>query len=76
MDKLSFLLGKANMLAVFAYSEKTARLRIELADVEKSVAKKWDTLFDVERRLGRAKRPGGGTTYSELPLSWNVKKGT
>jgi hypothetical protein len=83
-DKLSLLLGKANMLAmsseeriaanlwkmeeqarfdlnrtvpVFAYSEKTARLRTEVADIEKSVAKKWDTLFVAERRLGKAKRP-------------------
>ncbi|WP_141720072.1 hypothetical protein [Rhizobium sp. YK2] len=83
-DKLSLLLGKANMLAmsseeriaanlwemeeqarfdfnrtvpVFAYSETTARLRTEVADIEKSVAKKWDTLFVAERRLGKAKRP-------------------
>ncbi|MBN8954092.1 MULTISPECIES: relaxase/mobilization nuclease domain-containing protein [unclassified Rhizobium] len=42
---------------VFACSEKTARLRIDVADKEKSVAKKWDTHFDAERRLGKAKRP-------------------
>ncbi|MBB2904350.1 hypothetical protein FHR76_000694 [Rhizobium sp. RAS22] len=42
---------------VFAYSDKTAHLRAEVADIEKSVAKKWDTLFDAERRLGKARRP-------------------
>lgn len=83
-DKLSLLLGKANMLAmpseeriaanlweleeqarfdfnrtvpVFAYSERTTRLRTEVAAIEKSVAKKWDTLFDAEQRLGKARRP-------------------
>ena len=83
-DKLSLLLGKANMLAmsseeriaanlwemeeqarfdfnrtvpVFAYSEKTTRLRTEVAAIEKSVAKKWDTLFVAEQRLGKARRP-------------------
>lgn len=42
---------------VFACSEKTARLRTEVADIEKSVAKKWNTLFHAERRLGKTKRP-------------------
>ncbi|MGV1899328.1 relaxase/mobilization nuclease domain-containing protein [Agrobacterium sp. 22-3674b3] len=83
-DKLSLLLGKANMLAmsseerivanlwemeeqarfdfnrtvpVFAYSEKTTRLRTEVAAIEKSVAKKWHTLFVAEQRLGKARRP-------------------
>ncbi len=42
---------------VFAYSEKTTRLRTEVAAIEKSVAKKWDTLFVAEQRLGKARRP-------------------
>jgi len=83
-DRLSLLLGKANMLAmssderiaanlwemeeqarfhfnrtvpVFAYSEKTTRLRTEVAAREKSVAEKWNTLFVAEQRLGKARRP-------------------
>lgn len=42
---------------VFAYSEKTARVRAEVADREKSLAKKWETLFDAERRFEKVRRP-------------------
>lgn len=44
-------------IPAFEASEKTERLRAEIADVEKSVARKWDKLFDVQRRLGKVKRP-------------------
>ncbi|QKW99420.1 MULTISPECIES: hypothetical protein [unclassified Agrobacterium] len=38
-------------------SEKTTRMRGEVADLETSVGKKWDILFDAERRLAKAPRP-------------------
>lgn len=41
----------------FKASEKTTGIRSEVADLETSAGKKWDILFDAERRLAKAPRP-------------------
>ncbi|MBY5736407.1 relaxase/mobilization nuclease domain-containing protein [Rhizobium leguminosarum] len=41
----------------FKVSEKTTGIRGEVADLETSAGKKWDILFDAERRLAEAPRP-------------------
>ncbi len=40
----------------FKVSEKTTGIRGEVADLETSAGKKWDILFDAERRLAKAPR--------------------
>lgn len=44
-------------IPVFEAYQKTARLRGEVEDLEKSAAKRWDILFDAELRLAKAARP-------------------
>lgn len=41
----------------FKVSEKTTGIRGEVADLETSAGKKWNILFDAERRLAKAPRP-------------------